>query len=392
MIQLLKVKVILCVIICNSCDYLLESLVVLGIFALVNPLTDNVTHNTSEVFVSGVGNKGTAIRKHTNEVGKRTEVSKSHHLCFHAVSLVVKPPAGAELDLAGNCRILEASEHCAENVVILGVKSVENGSGKNARLLKVIHKRTESLCDAKVVDGVVAGVGTELVIHLSVVVTESTDVKLHSPTELGVLLSASFEHCGLECIYLFLGKLTACHSFIESSLCVANTEGHVFKGVVGKTAAEAVKVCDSLLDPLNKLLIALNADHLNVGNKGLLANLNSLVGTEGGKDLGGEALHLCVILKGVCGIVGGADNLNVRASDKSLGAELGLCKALIALVPNHLAGFFVERLVNVEISFKLEVSPMVKGVADKLRHNACESLELLVFVSAACNVFLVNDV
>ena len=370
----------------------LKSSVILGILALVYPLTDKVTHNTSEVLVSGIGHEGTAVGKHTNKCRECAEVCKSLHLRLHAVALVVEPPAGAELDLACIACALEATEHSAENVIVLRVKGVENGLGKAICHLKVVHKCAEILCDAKVVDGVKAGVGTELVIHLSVIVTKGTNVELHSPVILNVLLCASLKHRSLEGVDFRLGKLLACHALVKSSLSVANSKGNVLKSVVGKTAAIVVEVCDTRLDPSNKLLVGLNAGGLYIGNEGFLADLNSLVRTECRKNLGRKVLESRVIFESIDGIVGGADDLNIRATDQLLCAELRLCKALVYLVPDALAGLLVKGLVNVEISLELKVCPVIKGVADKTRKCLCKHLELLVLVSAAGDEFLGNTV
>jgi hypothetical protein len=149
-----------------------------------------------------------------------------------------------------------------------------------------------------------------------------------------------------------------------------------------------VEVSDPLSHPYYKLVIGLDLDGLDVRNEGLLADLNSLVRTEGGENLCGEVYKLLVILKSVCRIVCGANYLNVGALDKLLSAEFGSSKKLVTSIPDALAGFLVKNLVDVEISLKLKVCPMIEGVADKERKSSCKLGELLIIITISCDVFL----
>jgi hypothetical protein len=97
-----------------------------------------------------------------------------------------------------------------------------------------------------------------------------------------------------------------------------------------------------------------------------------------------------VVFKCVDGIVCGADNLNVRTANKLLSTVFRLCKALVHLIPDALAGLLVKRLVDIKISLELKVCPMIKGVADKTGEGLCEHLELLILVSVAGNKLLGN--
>lgn len=385
----LKVKVILCVVVGDAGDDLLEGFVVLGVFAVGYPFTDEVAEDAAEVLVARVGYEATAIGEHADEVCERAKVSESLHLSLHAVTLVVEPPAGAELDLTGGRCRLEASEHGSENVVILGIKGIEDGLGEAIVALEVIHEASEVLCDSEVVDRVIAGIGAELVIHFSIVVTESADVELHCPTELDVLLGTCLEHCGLEAIDLALGKLLARHTLIEGRLGVAYTVGNVLESVVGETAAVAVEERDAFLDPLNECGIILDSLCVDIGDEGILTDFDSLIGAEGRKDLGGEATESRVVLEGIGRVVGGADDLNVRALDEFLSAERGGGKKGVALLPDHRCSLLGQGFVDIKISFELEVSPMVERIADKLRHSLGELEELCVIVTVTGNKFLV---
>ena len=67
-----------------------------------------------------------------------------------------------------------------------------------------------------------------------------------------------------------------------------------------------------------------------------------------------------MILKGVCGIVGGADDLYARAANEISCTVLGLCKKFVALLPNARSGLLGKRLINVKVSLELKVSPVIQ--------------------------------
>ena len=146
-----EVEVILSVIVADAAYYLVKAFVILGIFAVLDPLSYKVAEDTSEVLVSGVGNEAAAVGEHSHEACEHTEVGKRGHLCYHSVALIVEPPARAELDLAGSRCLLEVAEHSAEHVVILGIEGVEYGLGQTVVVFKIIHKRGELFCNGEVV-------------------------------------------------------------------------------------------------------------------------------------------------------------------------------------------------------------------------------------------------
>ena len=153
-----------------------------------------------------------------------------------------------------------------------------------------------------------------------------------------------------------------------------------------------IEISDARSHPSLELGIGLNTDHLDIRNEGLLIDLDRLIGTEGRKNLGREVTKLLVVLKSIRGIVCGADHLNVRSLYKLLRSELVLSKTLIDSVPDSLAGILGESLVDIEISLKLEVSPVIKRVADKKRNGARKRLEFLVIVTIASYKMLVYSV
>jgi len=114
LVFILEVEVFFGVVISNAGYYLGEHFHIHRILTVLCPSTDEVAHNTSEVFVTRIRNKRAAISKHTDEAGEHTEISKRLHLSYHTVSLIVEPPTRAELNLSGDGSLLEITEHGTE--------------------------------------------------------------------------------------------------------------------------------------------------------------------------------------------------------------------------------------------------------------------------------------
>lgn len=90
-------------------------------FAIFNPLTDQIGHNSSEVFMTWVGKEASGVRQHTNKVAKQTQIGQRRHLFFHSGFIIIKPPCRTVLDLADRIGILEASNDCSNQFIICWV-------------------------------------------------------------------------------------------------------------------------------------------------------------------------------------------------------------------------------------------------------------------------------
>ena len=117
----LKPEILLCIVVANSLYNGLQHLLVIGIFALLYPGADQVTENPAEILMPGIGYKAPGIGQHSHEPAQQPQIGQSTHLLYHAVSLVVEPPAGAKLDLAGRRRLLEISQHGAKHIIVFGI-------------------------------------------------------------------------------------------------------------------------------------------------------------------------------------------------------------------------------------------------------------------------------
>ena len=142
-----KLKIILCIFVANSDYDASEGFHILWIFSVVNPGADKVTEYSSEVFVAGIGDEASAVGEHSDKAGEHTEVGKATHLVFHSVTLVVKPPARAKLNLCGRGGGLKISYHCAKNVVILGIKGIKDSLRVLILLAIYFHTSTDYILE-----------------------------------------------------------------------------------------------------------------------------------------------------------------------------------------------------------------------------------------------------
>ena len=336
----LEIEITLGVVVADIRGDLLELCHICGIFAVLDPLAKQVAEDSSEIFVSCVGNEAAAVGQHADEARDHSEICKRSHLALHTVSLIVEPPARSELYLAGDAAALEVSEHRSEHVVVLGVERVENSLGEHILFVKTVEDLGKSFGDLEIVDRVKARVGAELLEHSRVVVTQSTDMELPYPAALCILLAE---------IDQLLDRLVV----------------HGVDSVVGKTASVLVEEVEALGE--------VGVDSRKIGaERGNYLGVKSL-----------DALDSSVIFKRVVGSIGCADGLYVALFDESLNSVFVGCKKRVDPVPDILCGLLAKRFIDVKISLELKVSPMIKGITDKQRNGLCKREPLFVVVGIA---------
>ncbi len=111
-----------------------------------------------------------------------------------------------------------------------------------------------------------------------------------------------------------------------------------------------------------------------------------LVGPEGGVDGGrgvGTAGKRLVMLEGIRGVVGGADDGDPEVLQQSLGRESRIGQKRVAFLVDPPGASLVEDLGDPERALQLHVRPVVEGVAHRVGHRARPGLELLPVARAA---------
>ena len=139
----LQSEVTLCVVEADALDDLLQSLLIVGILAILDPLADQVAQDAAEVVVAGVAQEAAAVGEHAHEVAQQAQVGQALHLVLHADLLVVEPPGRTVLDLAGHLAALEAAQDGADLLVVGGVQAVDDGLGA----LVGVVQGAEQACD-----------------------------------------------------------------------------------------------------------------------------------------------------------------------------------------------------------------------------------------------------
>ena len=84
----------LCIVEADALDDLLQSLLVVGILAILDPLAADVAQDAAEVIVTGVAQEAAAVGPHTHKVAQQAV-----HLAVHAAQAVV-------VDLHGNAQTM----------------------------------------------------------------------------------------------------------------------------------------------------------------------------------------------------------------------------------------------------------------------------------------------
>ena len=69
----LQGEVTLCVVEADALDDLLQSLLVVGILAVLDPLADDVAQDAAEVIVTGVAQEAAAVGQHTHKVAQQAK-------------------------------------------------------------------------------------------------------------------------------------------------------------------------------------------------------------------------------------------------------------------------------------------------------------------------------
>jgi hypothetical protein len=67
------------------------------------------------------------VRDHADEAREQAGVRQRIQLPFHAFLLIQKPPAAAELYLAGNLAVLKVADHGGEGIIVDGIDVIDDG-------------------------------------------------------------------------------------------------------------------------------------------------------------------------------------------------------------------------------------------------------------------------
>ena len=165
-------EILPCVLVANAAHDTFKTCPVIGIFTVFDPLADEVTENPAEIFVAGIRNKGTTVGQHSHKPAEDAEIAEGAHLPFHAVTLIVEPPAGTELNLAGGRRALETPHDRRQHIIVLRVQGIEDCLRQAIRKSQNIQESGQIGRDLAVIDRIKPRVRPEETKHLRIVMVQ----------------------------------------------------------------------------------------------------------------------------------------------------------------------------------------------------------------------------
>ena len=139
-----EIEIILCVAVGNVGNNSAQRFNIVRELSVFNKLAEQLTENTSEIFVTSVGKEASGVGKHSYKACKVAEVAERNKLVTHTCLVVVKPPSRAVLDFAYGFGALEAAEDCADSLIIVRVKAVDNCFGSLPSILRALIKSAVS--------------------------------------------------------------------------------------------------------------------------------------------------------------------------------------------------------------------------------------------------------
>ena len=175
----LQVEIAGSISIADTFDDFSQAAVNIGIFTVFHPGSDKVTQNPPEIVMAGIAEEGAGVGEHANEITQKSQIAKGFHLLFHAGFVVIEPPGGAVLDLAGDGTVLEAADEGAQLGVVGRIERIQNGLGAAAGFIQ-IGKQLGNVAAAGVLgNGIHAGIGALGPENPLVVVAQAGVVQLH---------------------------------------------------------------------------------------------------------------------------------------------------------------------------------------------------------------------
>ncbi len=122
--DILELEVILCVVVGDVFHHSIEALHICWYQAFLNIVAQEVTKQTTEIFMTRIRKERAAVGEHSYETTQQTKHRKGIHLTLHSVELVIEPPTGTKLNLTGTRTILEVTKHGGNNLICAGVQCI----------------------------------------------------------------------------------------------------------------------------------------------------------------------------------------------------------------------------------------------------------------------------
>lgn len=101
----LEPEVFLRILIGDTADNTINQSLIVRILAILDPSTDHLTEDATEVVMTGIGEETAGVRQHTDEMPQVRTGCEGLDLFFHTFFRIVEPPGRTELNLPGCIRL-----------------------------------------------------------------------------------------------------------------------------------------------------------------------------------------------------------------------------------------------------------------------------------------------
>ena len=259
-----------------------------------------------------------------------------------------------------------------------------------------VHQLAQIVYAVAVGNRVKTGVGAELIVPLSVVVSDTAEVNLHHPAVLGILLGNRQQNRRLVSGNFLFGQSFSGKTFGKDRLQLLLGSGlisGIIQRMVGSAAAHLVEEINAVVQSLFHVRKGFNlhachaAQLFDILCKAGFLNVHGFVRAHCRQNLylaGGVGSNLFVPLQRIGRVVCGANQLHIRLVNDAAHRHIFCFQALVAGVINLLRRFCIQRLGDAEIFFQFQIRPVIQGVADGLRQGFRPALKGAVRVGIFC--------
>ena len=165
-----------------------KDLHVLGKFSAFDKSAQEIAEDPSEIFMSGIGQERAGIGKHADESGQIALCCEGTQVISDALLIIIEPPGGTMLDPHGVFTVLEASDQCVDDRIVMRVETVDDHSRKDLVIFQMTHElcqRSDKIAGAA--DRIKTCVCTKCTELAGIVITTAAEVDLHRPAS-GIIL------------------------------------------------------------------------------------------------------------------------------------------------------------------------------------------------------------
>ena len=144
-------------------------------------MADDVAQQPPEIVMSWVTQETAAVSEHPDKTTEQSRLRQGFDVLCHAIELVVKPPAAAELNFTGDRTILEIARHSGKHHICRRVDGVQDGARQLVGLVEAVQEFGQGAGKGLITHGIETGVRSQSLEHTGAVVPNGADMQLLRP-------------------------------------------------------------------------------------------------------------------------------------------------------------------------------------------------------------------